>query len=163
MPSSHSCCYCLRVFPTGGGLRQHQSKNIQCRNFRNAQLSQLVMQHLTLTVQLPDDEALMDVDPQHAELADMNEDPEPVDCPDGVAEDPEPVSPRSLTVEDVDDQDELAPHEYWSSPFSESKEAGATFGNAPTMFELICDVQILRGAEVLGHLSLKKSGNWQNG
>ena len=33
------------------------------------------MQHPTLTVQLPDDEAPTDIDPQHAEPADMNEDP----------------------------------------------------------------------------------------
>ena len=78
MPSSHSCCYCLQVFPTSGGLHQHQSKNIQCQNFHNAQLSQLVTQHPTLTVQLPDDEVPTDIHPQHAEPADMNEDPEPI-------------------------------------------------------------------------------------
>ncbi|RDB24482.1 hypothetical protein Hypma_008517 [Hypsizygus marmoreus] len=89
-----------------------------------------------------DDE--MDVDmPLPLPEVDPQEDPE-LEAPD-----PDACPPRRrATIEEVEDED--APGHIFAKSFPSIKQAGATFGDAPTTFEAIRDDQILRGSEVLG-------------
>lgn len=83
-----------------------------------------------------------------------------LDMHDGAEDcfDQDAVAPlRGVTVEEIVD-DEVG-QSYYAREFSKEQEAGATFGEAPTTFEVIRDEQILKGAEILGPFSTEEE--WQ--
>ena len=155
MPSSFLCQFCLLVFPTGGAMRQHQSKTEYCRNHRNEALAALTrqashprpqelvaeMMETEQNINAMDVDTTIDLDIPQTEGS-SNED----------FHDPDPVTPSprgSVTIEEVEDEDA---HPMYRSrkPFPREKVAGATFGEARTGFHDIRDDQILKDGEVLG-------------
>ena len=166
-----NCPYCTAVRPTISAIHRHQGQSPQCLQARRLYQRHLLAQQRAAQPLITESHTESHIGTQQP-LADAagtsvvpDENPGPMPMMDIDSELPmeaeEPISdedaqrPR-VSMEDVTDNDEDAE---WVHKFPEQWSAGAAHKSSHTLFESICDDQVLRGAEVLG--PFENDEEWQ--
>ena len=166
-----NCPYCEHAgFPTDEALRRHQGRVRACRQQCSENILSLISRgsahdftlagaletavgsqsegdmSTAMNIDNPEQEAYRN--PEHPSMrsgSELDGEVEPMDVDDPVASQPN----RYPHVEDtgIFSEDFFKP---WIESFPEQKQAGATFGEARHLFEVIHDEQVLCGDEIWG-------------
>lgn len=173
MPSTVSCEWCYRDFPTKAAKSQHIGKSQSCSKKRLRafkRLNRTLNPHGQLNLPAPPlDNSAADKENEppfdEADLAppilitsniSATSPNSPATTTPPFDQNAQPPSHRAR-VEEVPEP--VPTSQRFVESFPASKLAGASFGESQTIFEAIRDDQILRGAEILG--PFKTDEEWQ--